>query len=451
MPFTTRRFSGGLLALAVLLAARPGTADSCLCGTAADELVAARAGLDREWIVQAPFDSAGWRLEHVVIGNGLVIAQSGDGTATAIVSESAPGSPRPGTVAWSRQIGRGPAPVQRAGIGDSAVAVARGKTVTLLDARSGAVLWERPLRTMASAAALPSAGWVYAPLDAGGILRLPLNPAAVPVPEDGQAAADDQAKAAEPATGPRPGERLDPVEISSEGEVDFQPLPFDGGILWCTANGRIGAITRSTKLSKRLAFDLGTAASGPPVIRDGDLFVATSAGDVARLAQSPLGLTANTGVMKNDDDQDVAFSGWHQIVEARPEGSPLVGTDVVVLSLGPAGLAGFAAATGDVLWQVPAAARPLAIVGDRVWCLEETGFLVARDLATGERRGRLCLGCFTIPVVNTATERLVLASPGGLVVSLAPRRTEPAGPPVPQPPAADPDQEPAAAPAEAAP
>ena len=92
------------------------------------------------------------------------------------------------------------------------------------------------------------------------------------------------------------------------------------------------------------------------------------------------------------------------------------------MSLGPSGMAAFATATGDLLWQVPASGRPLAIVGDRVWCLEATGFLVARDLATGDRRGRLCLGCFTLPVVNTATERLVLASPGGLVVSLGRRR-----------------------------
>ena len=83
--------------------------------------------------------------------------------------------------------------------------------------------------------------------------------------------------------------------------------------------------------------------------------------------------------------------------------------------------------------------RPVAITGDQVWCLEATGFLVARDLATGARLGRLCLGCFTIPVVNTTSERLVLASPGGLVVSLAARRTVAAEPPVPQPPVPQPE------------
>jgi len=70
---------------------------------------------------------------------------------------------------------------------------------------------------------------------------------------------------------------------------------------------------------------------------------------------------------------------------------------------------------------------------------------------------QMCLGSFTLPVANTVDERLILASPDGLVVSLAPRRTVSAVPPAPpQPnwrpgadgPAVQPDAvEPAAEPA----
>jgi hypothetical protein len=174
------------------------------------------------------------------------------------------------------------------------------------------------------------------------------------------------------------------------------------------------------------------------VVKDGDIFVATKAGDVARITRSPRGLTANSGVVtvkdKEGKETKQPYTGWHHVIEEVPDGGPLVGGDTVVVSLGPDGVAAFAAATGDLLWKEPAMGRPVAITGDQVWCLEATGFLVARDLATGVRLGRLCLGCFTIPIVNTTSERLVLASPGGLVVSLAPRRTVAAEPPVPQPP-----------------
>ena len=86
---------------------------SLLCGTAGDDLVAARAGLTREWVVQVPFDSAGWRLEHVSIGDDLVVACSGDGGVHAIqASPSQNGSPRAGSVLWSQRVGTpgGPLP-----------------------------------------------------------------------------------------------------------------------------------------------------------------------------------------------------------------------------------------------------------------------------------------------------------------------------------------------------
>jgi outer membrane protein assembly factor BamB len=433
--------------LAILaLASGQATAQSCLCGTAADELVVERFGLTREWVVQVPFDSAAWRLEHVVVGEKLVVAQGGDGTVAAIATVSSPGGPRRGTVAWSQRIEGSTVSPEAAGIGETAVAVARGKQLTTLDARTGSVLWQRPLRTVASAAAVPAGGWVYMPLDAGGIVRFPEDPwaadrATAPAAENGGAT-----EAAE--TGPRPGETREPVELSSDGEVDFPPVPFEGGILWVTAGGRIRALVRGSNGSERLEFDLGSPPSGSPVIRGGDVFVATRAGDLARLARSPRGLTANTGVMKDKDAADVAFQGWHTILPATPEGSPVVSPEAVVVSLGPDGMAAFATDTGDPLWQISTMGRPLAIIDGRVWCLEETGFLVARDLATGGRRGRLCLGCFTLPVTNPTGDRLVLASPGGLVVSLAPRRTIAAQPPVPQPPVAD--ENGAAAPAEGA-
>jgi outer membrane protein assembly factor BamB len=418
-------------------------AQSCLCGTAADDLVAGRLGLEREWVVQVPFDSAASRLEHVVVGDSLVVAQGGDGGIAAIAATSAAGGPRRGTVVWSRGMGGGTAPIEAAGIGPELVTVARGRELGALDARTGETRWTRPLTTVASSSAVPSGGWVYAPLDAGGILRFPEDPWAKPVAAEEPPAGEKPATGT-PAqiTGPRPGESLAPLDISTDGEVDFPPLAYRDGILWCGTDGRMSAIVPGPDSSERLDFDLGSPAAGPPVVHDGDIFVATKAGDVARITRSPNGLSASSGftVVQGPDEKNVRvpYTGWHAVVDEVPEGSPIVGGNTVVISLGPSGVAAFAADTGDLLWQEPAMGRPLAITGDQVWCLEATGFLVARDLATGARIGRLCLGCFTLPVINPTGERLVLASPGGLVVSLAPRRTVAPQPPVPQPPVPQP-------------
>lgn len=437
----TRRFlaaSQSLLPLVLaagLIAVWPvaGQGQSCICGSIADDLVAAAVGLDREWVVQVPFDSAAWRLAHVVVGEGLVVAQGGDGTVAAIRTDTRPGGARRGSVAWSAQVG-GSGPIEAAGIGARVVTVARGRSVTALDTGSGQIRWQLPIDGMASTGAMPSGGWVYTPLDGDGVFRLP---------EDRWAGTAEPAASAT-AEGPRPGERTEPIHIDSRGEVDLPPLAYGNGILWCNSRGLIVALVREGEFSRRFEFDLGGPASGPPVVKDGDIFVATKAGDVARITRSPFGFVAYRGIGRSGSGEDVSFNGWHTVVEAVPEGSPLVGQDTVVVSLGPSGLAAFSATTGQLKWQVEQGAMPLAITDGRVWCLDDAGFLTARDLASGGRRERFCLGCYRVPVVNTISERLVLASPGGLVVSLAPRRTTPAAPPVP------PEPEPPGPPAEPA-
>jgi outer membrane protein assembly factor BamB len=425
-----RSLAAAVATAVALLWAATTFGQTCLCGSAADDLVAARVGLDREWVVQVPFDSAAWRLEHVVVGDRLVVAQGGDGTVAAVRTDTRPGGARRGSVAWSQRVG-GTGPIEAAGVGAKTVVVARGSGVTAFDAATGGVAWKRPLAGIASAGGMSAGGWVYTPLDGGGVSRLPESAWAT-VRSDGDS--DSSSSGTNDVSG-----------IDSKGDVDVRPLAFDNGILWCSSNGLIVALVGEGEQSRRLEFVLGSPASGSPVIRDGDVFVATRAGDLARIAHVPAGLTANGGVYKDSRGRDVSFFGWHAVLEGVPEGSPVVGGGTVVISLGPWGIAGFDAATGQRRWQLAQGGLPLAITDNRVWCLDDTGFLVARDLASGGMRERLCLGCFSLPVVNTASERLVLASPGGLVVSLAPRRVSSATPPAPValPEAAEP--EPAAA------
>ncbi len=393
---------------------------SGLCGSPADEIVAARVGLDREWVVQVPFDSAAWRLEHVVVGERLVVAQAGDGTVAAIRADARPGGARRGTVAWSQRVG-GTGPFEVPGIGEKTVVVARGRGVTALFADTGRVAWNLKLAGIASAGGMSAAGKVFVPLDGSGVDRLP---------EDMWEEGKFEARTSETAP---VGESASRFVIDSKGEVDFSPAIFEDGVLWCSADGLFVAMVGVGDRARRLEFELGSPASGPPVVIGKDVYVATRAGDIARITSVSAGLTANAGVYRNAAGEDVKFSGWHKVLEAVPEGSPVVGGDTVVLSLGAWGMAGFDAANGDLRWHVPDVGLPLAITDARVWCLDATGYLVARDLMTGGRRERLCLGEFTIPVVNTKTERLVLASPKGLVTSLAPRTVTTASPVVPPP------------------
>jgi len=57
----------------------------------------------------------------------------------------------------------------------------------------------------------------------------------------------------------------------------------------------------------------------------------------------------------------------------------------------------------------------------RLWCIDATGRLALFDATTGEHRAWFCTGPFTMPIVNPATDRLVLASPKGVIAALVPR------------------------------
>ncbi len=311
-----------------------------LCGTAADDLVAARAGLQREWVVQVPFDSQRWRLERVAVGREVVVAQGGDRSLTAFATGTTDAAP--GTLLWTIPGDGSRFPIESLDVGPEDIEVARGGRLVALDALTGKTVADGPL--------------------------------------------------------PR-----------------------------ATADDRVVVEYLEDDCIKRLHFDLGSPMSGPPVLRGTDAFVATRAGDVARIARSPSGLRASTGIGRNADGEEVAYTGWHTVIDGEPEGSPMVGGNAVVVSLGPAGMAALDATTGELLWRCPQAGIPLAILGGRVWCLDATGFLSARDLRTGCRVARLCVGGFTVPVIDPAGERLVLASPEGVVVSLVARRTAPAG------------------------
>jgi hypothetical protein len=142
-------------------------------------------------------------------------------------------------------------------------------------------------------------------------------------------------------------------------------------------------------------------------VKDGAIFAATAEGDLVRI-----------------DTLDLPGGGlrltWRVLLEAAPEADLFVSSDRVVVSLGEDGLACYSAITGEHIWSTWFPGRVVAVSSTRVWIIDRVGRLTGIDAATGERRERFCLGDFKLPVVNQATDSLILASPSGAVVSLKP-------------------------------
>lgn len=416
----------------------PAAAQSCLCGTIADEFVAGRVGLVREWIVQIPFDSAGWKLEHVVAGDGLVVAQSGDGVVAAVrAGPAAAGAPRPGTLLWSHRLGTPGGPTAPAGIGSGLVTVVRDLGLIALDAETGVVAWERGLGGPPLGGATPNGDWVYVPTRGGKLLRLAVNPETPPVKALAIGGGGDRESSDVP-------EKRDPRSISTEGRLGATPLAYRDGVLWWNTSGTLVTLFRDTQGWRRHEFQLAGPVAGSPAVADKTIYVATTNGDLVKIVHERTGLRAM----------------WRTTLGAVPAGGPLLAGDTLVVGLGADGVAAFSATSGVQLWQVPRMDRLLAIVGDRVWCHDAVGRLTALDLGTGLVREHVCIGCFTHSVVGGGPDHLVLASPRGLVASFRPRQAAmPAAPAAEapaaegqdgkaEPPAEEPGAEPAVEPAD---
>lgn len=438
------------LVWAIALAAATGTAvadcgagcGGSLSGTPADEFVAERMGLVREWVVQLPFDSARANLEYVTVGDGLVVAQTGDGGVHAVkaTARRQPGEPAAGALLWSRRLEAGGGVSTPPGVGPRLVTATRNLELFALDRDTGATRWTRPLGRLPGTGAVEIGDWVYEPLAGGGIRRLTTNPLqptadqAVPTPAQpakGSKRGPKAAKKKQPEVAKATAESLRPRTFDSSGPVARPVLPLGKGVVWSTTDGVLVALQEAELDWVRYEFGLNAPAVDAPVTRGKSVFAATQAADLARIDLLESG---GTGLR----------TGWHVVLDATPDAGPFLGGGTVVVSLGETGMAAFSADTGAERWRNAIAGRVLAVAGDRVWIIDRTGRLAGIDLATGQRRERVCLAGFSFPVVNTQTDRLLLASPDGLLVSLAPRRPTAAAQQKPAP-AQKPAQEPSPA------
>lgn len=405
----------------VVAAAPEGCSGGCIAGTAADEFTADRVGLVREWIVQVPTATGVDGIGHVVVGDGLVLVQSRDGHVHAIRAAAhspaerpsgesfvppAESSAAPGSILWSRRLPTLGGPVVPATVGSDLVVVPTDDRITALERENGQLRWERSVGRNLGAGPVVVGNWIYVPLAGGDMMRYPVNPVRQPPqPEPAENARKQGAKKAKKQK--RLVESLEPIKIDTVGRVAFSPVPLGDGVLWCTADGIIATFQPAERKWNRYEFALGNPPAGPPVVRDRSVFAATTNGDLARIDLPPSGRQF-----------DLA---WHVVLPTIPDSGPFVSGNTVVVSLGDEGLAAYAADTGAELWRTCIPGRILAVGGDRVWCLDGVGRLSGFDLADGTRRDVLCLGAFTEPVVNVRTDRLILASRCGAVVSLAPK------------------------------
>lgn len=407
-------------------------AQGCLSGTLADEFTADRMGLVREWIIQLPSMAPGRKLETVSFGPGLVVAETGDGAVHAIQASPTsgvvppPGVPFPGTLLWSQPVGRPGGKLEQAGIGSDLVVVSQDKDVYGLERSTGRQRWRETEKNLATAGAAAIGTWVYSP-NGSGMTRFAATPlrqpvdAPQPTPADASRKEGTSPQNAKAPTKKGKGkqakkrtESLLPSDIDTGGVVAYQPVSLEEGVLWCTTDGLLVTLQPTEVEWRRLEFTLENPPAGAPTVRGRSIFAATTNGDLARI-DLPAKMTKRAQLELV----------WHVVLSGPAESSAFVAGDTVVVSLGELGIAAYSAETGAPLWQTCFPGTILSVGGGRVWLVDRVGRLSSLDLADGMRRETLCLGPFTLPIVNLQDDRLLLASPSGMIVSLSPRTATP--------------------------
>ncbi len=378
-----------------------------LYGTAADPFEADRVGLTREWIVQLPFDSDRYRLNQIDVGRWMVVAQSEDGLVHAVRSDSGEtteaGKPPPGILLWSTPLGLPKDSLQAAGIDRDLVTINRDMNTFGIDSRTGSIFWKRRLPSPSSSGSFPVGDWVYVPLWDKTMYRLPVNPYRNPNSPDKEGGSDSKKNSSSQAS-------LDPVRIKAHGLIEQQPLRFGDGVVWCTENGRLTAIEPAEEKWERHEFFLRDNPNGPVAVHGTVVFAATEKGELARFEDASGGLRLT----------------WRFLLETslhpnqkRPQ--LMVHNEILLVSLGEEGIAAHQSSTGERLWKTPLQADFLACIGSHLWCYDTQNRITAIRLRDGIEDAWLCPGPFTIPVTNRSSERLILASPRGLLASLRPR------------------------------
>jgi hypothetical protein len=233
--------------------------------------------------------------------------------------------------------------------------------------------------------------------------RLPVNPYRNQNSSDKEEGGDSSKNSSSQAN-------LDPVRIKSHGLIEQQPLQFGDGVIWCTENGRLTAIEPAEKGWERHEFFLRDNPNGPVAVQGAVAFAATEKGELVRFEDAPGGLRLT----------------WRFLLETRLHPNQkrpqlMVHDEILLVSLGEEGIAAHQSSTGERLWKTALQAEFLACIGSHLWCYDTQNRITAIRLRDGIEDAWLCPGPFTIPVTNRSSERLILASPRGLLASFRPR------------------------------
>jgi outer membrane protein assembly factor BamB len=304
------------------------------------------------------------QVETKQIPEVVLFAQTARGGLQAIDGET-------GRTLWYVQVGVPNYPTQPVGATDEHVVAINGSQLHVFEQPTGRFLWQRPLKGVPTAGPALGGGLIYAPTLGGMIEAHRLDGADAPS-----------------------------LSLRSSGRILHSPTIAQKVISWPTDRGylylaTVGGPGLRFRLEAQDTITSRTAFAPPS-----SLFAASLDGYVYAVNQV-------------DGNVLWRFSAGEPLSQ-----TPVAIDDVVYAVTDGDTLYCIGASSGEEKWGVAGVSRVLSVSSDRIYCLDTTARMVALDRNTGRRVGALAVLRNDLPVVNTRTDRIYLASRHGLVQCL---------------------------------
>ena len=401
------------LSLRTLALAIPLWGVSYAAGASFDQVIseseAATHGLRRAWVAQAEVGNRS-RLQNLLLDRGTIFAQTDRAMVQAYDAET-------GKPLWAatKQIGNPMFPSVPMGANAKLVAVANGTHLYVMNRFTGETLLERHVEGCPGGGLALSDRRVYVPMIDGMVMAFRVKPLTDPLKELGKTkGAKEEVTDVQALQDYRLSQDfIPPLACQSLGRTFVQPLvtrETDEGefVAWPTDRGLlcVGHIDRIEEDKFTVKYRLETGAEIaitptylPPktVNEPGTIFIASRDGFVHALSDK-------TGA-----------SLWR-----FPAGGPVVqplgligGNLYVPTQLG--GMFCLDAKTGKQKWWAPQIAQFVAASKDRLYGTDKTEQLQVLDLQTGSRIDTIPIAGLSMRLFNQQTDRIYLASPGGLM------------------------------------
>lgn len=405
-----QRFS---MALALMLATNFWAA----AGELMSETGLARSGLTRPWFAQVEMDQGRTRLTDILMYEGALYAQTNSAMVHALDAET-------GKTLWSKRVGEAKHPSMPAEAKGNLLAVINGSRLYVLNRLTGELLYEKEIQDAPGAGPGLSTRRAFVPMVNGMVIAYRVEEETTrPKPAEKKTSGEDEMPAAAEGSAASAPIRVSkqhepPLFCQSFGRALVAPLvtrEFIGGeyVVWPTDRGymNFGRIDHQFGESFVLKYRLQTGATvaarpaylppDPQVLGDpGVVFVASADGFIYAV------------------EEENGTTKWRFSTGEPISQSPVVAENRLFVATDLGGMYCLDVKTGKNLWWAANVKQFVAAGKSRAYVIDRFGRLLVLNAANGARLDAITVGDSTIPLVNSDTDRIYLASRSGLIQCL---------------------------------